>query len=67
MPKFSKLIAGPSAVKVSGEIGNGSIAEMAVPEPMAWLLMLAGFGGVAAALRRRAARPVSISAASTRP
>jgi hypothetical protein len=65
MPKVSKLIAGPSAVKVSGEIGSGSITEMAVPGPMAWLLMLAGFGGVGAALRRRTARPVSISAAGT--
>ena len=54
----------PSAVKVSGEIGSGSITETAVPEPMAWLLMLTGFGSVGVALRHRAARPASVACAT---
>jgi hypothetical protein len=40
-------------VAVSGESTSGSLIETAqVPEPMAWTLMLLGFGGVGAALRR---------------
>lgn len=43
-----------SQVAVSGEASSGSLTETAaVPEPMAWTLMLVGFGGVGGAMRRR--------------
>ena len=51
-----------SQVAVSGEASSGSLTEnIVVPEPMAWTLMLVGFGGVGAAIRRR--RDAAISAA----
>jgi hypothetical protein len=48
-------IAAPQVV-LSGEVGSGSLVENVVPEPMAWTLMLLGFGGVGAAVRRRTVR-----------
>ena len=43
-----------SQVAVSGEASSGSLTEsVVVPEPMAWTLMLVGFGGVGGAMRRR--------------
>jgi len=47
-----------------GEIGSGSLTQLAntVPEPMSWALMLVGFGGIGAVLRRRAARTASVTA-----
>jgi hypothetical protein len=43
----------PAQIAVSGEEASGSLQEAVVPEPMAWTLMLAGFGGVGAAVRSR--------------
>jgi len=44
-----------SQVVVGGEASSGSLTEsvVVVPEPMAWTLMLVGFGAVGAAMRRR--------------
>jgi len=39
----------------SGYAGSGSVSLTAVPEPAAWSLMVLGFGGLGAALRRRVA------------
>jgi hypothetical protein len=39
-----------------GDFDNFSLSAAAIPEPAAWLLMLAGFGGLGAALRRRQIR-----------
>jgi hypothetical protein len=46
----------------NGELVSGGLVVSAVPEPMAWTLMLVGFAGVGAALRRRAAKSAAIAA-----
>jgi hypothetical protein len=41
-------------------IRGGGLGEgVAVPEPAAWTMMILGFGGIGAALRRRRGRPVA--------
>jgi opacity protein-like surface antigen len=58
------VTAGPQTLTVSGTSGgNGSFAgtiafapSRAVPEPASWALMILGFGGVGASLRRRHAK-----------
>jgi hypothetical protein len=56
------VTSGPQTLIVSGtSAGNGSFsgtiafAPRAVPEPASWALMILGFGGVGASLRRRQA------------
>lgn len=53
----------PAQVVSDGEIASGSLTQIqpTVPEPATWALMLVGFGGVGAALRRRA-RTASVAA-----
>jgi hypothetical protein len=41
--------------------GSGSFNVAGVPEPSAWALMLIGFGGLGAALRRRRAVPTAVA------
>jgi hypothetical protein len=43
----------PAQIAVSGEEASGSLQATIVPEPMAWTLMLVGFGAVGAAVRSR--------------
>jgi len=43
----------------SGEALSGTILISTVPEPAAWAMMLVGFGGLGAALRRRSAKTVA--------
>ena len=52
--------AGPNTLTVNGTSGglysyggNISFAKVAVPEPASWALMIAGFGGLGAALRSK--------------
>ena len=40
----------------------GPVAAGAVPEPASWALMILGFGGLGAALRRHRGRPVVMTA-----
>jgi hypothetical protein len=46
----------------NNELLTGGLDVNAVPEPMAWALMVVGFVGIGAALRRRQANPASINA-----
>jgi hypothetical protein len=46
----------------NGELVSGGLVVSAIPEPMAWTLMLVGFAGVGAALRRRTARSAATAA-----
>jgi hypothetical protein len=46
----------------NGELVSGGLDVTAIPEPMAWTLMLVGFAGVGAALRRRTAKSAAIAA-----
>lgn len=65
---FDFLIAQPAAgnpfanILAAGDFDAASATITPVPEPAAWALMLAGFGGVGAALRRRR-RPAALAAA----
>ena len=43
----------------TGEALSGTILISTVPEPAAWALMLVGFGGLGATLRRRATKTVA--------
>ena len=63
----------PSQVFADGEVGSGSLSvtdavgrdggpDPTVPEPATWAMMLVGFGGVGAALRRRQAALALINA-----
>ncbi len=44
----------------SFEIDNLAIGTAAVPEPAAWAMMILGFGGVGAMVRRRRATPLAV-------
>jgi hypothetical protein len=46
----------------NGELVSGGLLVSGIPEPMAWTLMLVGFAGVGAALRRRTAKSAAIAA-----
>ena len=46
----------------NGELVSGGLVVSAIPEPMAWTLMLVGSAGVGAALRRRMAKSAAIAA-----
>jgi hypothetical protein len=46
----------------NGEFVSGGLVVSAVPEAMSWTLMLVGFAGVGAALRRRTAKSAAIAA-----
>ncbi len=50
------------SIAKNGELLTGGLDVSAVPEPMAWALMLVGFGGVGAALRRRVAKSAAMAA-----
>ncbi len=50
------------SIAQNGELVSGGLEVTAIPEPMAWTLMLVGFAGVGAALRRRTARLAAIAA-----
>jgi hypothetical protein len=43
------------------EAGSGSLTISAVPEPSSWAVMLLGFGGLGALLRRRRGQPALIA------
>ncbi len=45
----------------NGELVSGGLVVSA-PEPMAWTLMLVGFAGVGATLRRRTAKSAAMAA-----
>jgi len=50
------LFSDPSSAYDTSRTGNqiiGVAATSGIPEPMAWVLMLVGFGGIGAAMRRR--------------
>lgn len=57
-PTFAASHPGLSLV-VSQNAGNSPAASGAVPEPATWALMLIGFGGVGALLRRRSLSAVN--------
>jgi hypothetical protein len=44
----------------NNEALSGTILISTVPEPAAWAMMLVGFGGLGAALRRRSAKTVAV-------
>jgi len=48
----------PAYIKqgVNKEALSGTILTGSVPEPATWVMLLLGFGGLGAALRRRAAK-----------
>jgi hypothetical protein len=46
----------------NGELVSGGLVVSAIPEAMAWTLMLVGFAGVGAALRRRMAKSAAMAA-----
>jgi len=54
----------PAYIKegASGEALSGTILISSVPEPAAWALMMVGFGGLGATLRRRAAKSTPLPA-----
>ena len=52
---FLQVAGSQGQIAVNNELASGTLLENVVPEPMAWSLMLLGFGGVGAALRRRTA------------
>ena len=52
-------LGGGTYTKTFGDFGGGGTGAGAVPEPATWALMLAGFGLVGVALRRRPAVRVS--------
>jgi hypothetical protein len=43
----------PPGKPLGGELGSQGLLSVAVPEPATWALMILGFGGVGAVLRRR--------------
>ncbi len=51
--------AGPNRFFVFGFTDNDVALAAGVPEPATWGMMILGFGGVGAALRRRARRPAT--------
>jgi hypothetical protein len=50
------------SIAQNGELVSGGLVVSAVPEPVAWTLMLGGFAAVGAALRRRTAKSAAIAA-----
>ena len=49
----------PAYIASNNEALSGTILISTVPEPAAWTMMLVGFGGLGAALRRRSAKTVA--------
>ncbi len=50
------------SIAKSGELVSGGLVVSAIPEPMGWTLMLVGFAGVGATLRRRTAKSAAMAA-----
>ena len=54
---------GPQAFQVAGlTVTAELLPAAAVPEPASWAMMIAGFGLVGASMRKRATRPVAVTA-----
>jgi hypothetical protein len=49
----------PAYIAKNNEALSGTILISTVPEPAAWAMMLVGFGGLGATLRRRSAKTVT--------
>ncbi|MFI4966275.1 MAG: PEPxxWA-CTERM sorting domain-containing protein [Caulobacterales bacterium] len=54
--------AGTLEMSQSQPLADLAVTSGAIPEPAAWTMMIVGFGGVGALLRRRRSRPVSAAA-----